>query len=373
MKISFKRKLLVSLLLFILLCLCSLYISSENKMDKLLNLAENGDSNAQFEVALAYRDGYLDVEQDFDKYLEWLNKAASNNNDLAKVLLNSYNLSSTEEKAVYRVNNNFEKTLQLAESGNSYAQYEVGEAYFYGYKVERNFDKSIEWLTKSFNNKNPEAALALAGIIGSGITKQEAEKPSGFFGIEDNAPISSYLFNFSKADKNTQDKVINYEIVAADVPSRKQMYARFRLATHYLYLGNYAQAIKYFTLSADQGYINSIKALYQLYSNDIKIENNPIKEDNFLAYIYGRVISLHYSEKDESGNYKYPKITLYSSLLGLTADPHNLSQQWEFKSDKEVDKVSEFKKLDKIKNKLSEEEFKRAEEIATKHKLPKFR
>lgn len=55
----------------------------------LKSLAESGDSRAQFELAMRYRDGAWGVERNPEFYRVWLEKSAASGNQVARQLLNA--------------------------------------------------------------------------------------------------------------------------------------------------------------------------------------------------------------------------------------------------------------------------------------------
>lgn len=95
----------------------------------------------------AYRDG-KGVPQDLNIAAEWMRKAADKDarwvNELFDILWWINSPESLEEMiAVIR---------PLAESNDPGAMIRLGRAYCNGKGVERNFDKSIEWMRKASNN-----------------------------------------------------------------------------------------------------------------------------------------------------------------------------------------------------------------------------
>ena len=93
---------------------------------KVLEKAENGDTEAQFEMGFRFFEGRSNP-QSYKNAFFWWEKAAA--------------------------------------QGEARAQYNLGFCYLEGIFVDKNQEKAIEWLTKSSNNNNKKAQELLAKII----------------------------------------------------------------------------------------------------------------------------------------------------------------------------------------------------------------
>lgn len=133
--------------------------SSENNIEELKKRAEQGDAEAQYDLALNYEQG-CDVDQNNQKAVEWYMKSAGNGCVMAQRRLAScykagilgleqdyekfmYWSKKAEESILYS-----EKTVGLyaeeAEKGDVKAQYQLGMCYAEGRGVKEDWQKAIE-------------------------------------------------------------------------------------------------------------------------------------------------------------------------------------------------------------------------------------
>ena len=153
--------------------------------EQLEQLANVGDSHAQYIIGTAYRDGGLLIpdtvkaqklleraaEQDLDaaqyalgklylsddadvhdsaKAVYWLKRSADNGNDYAAYRLGKEYLSG--ENVAKDASAAAEYLWQAANDGNAYAQYLLGKLYLMGEGVPKNADASYEWFTAARDN-----------------------------------------------------------------------------------------------------------------------------------------------------------------------------------------------------------------------------
>jgi uncharacterized protein len=55
--------------------------------------------------------------------------------------------------------------VELASSGNSYAQYSIGEMYWFGDGVEINYDEAVKWLCRATDSGSPEGMVSLSNFL----------------------------------------------------------------------------------------------------------------------------------------------------------------------------------------------------------------
>ena len=126
-----------------------------------LDKANQGDLNAQFEVGRMYAEGD-GIEQNYTKAAEWYQKAA-----LRKHAMAQNNLGD-----LYRdgngVRQNFAKAVELYEKAaarnNEYALYNLGMMYERGYGVGRDLNKAREYYEKALAHGNEDAKSAIANL-----------------------------------------------------------------------------------------------------------------------------------------------------------------------------------------------------------------
>ncbi len=127
--------------------------------------AEGGDVQAMMEAALNY--GNLqNPDWSSSKAKEWYQKAAEAGNDEAKVILAKYNLrdyGNTNNKKL-----GFQQLKDYAAQGNTFAMYELGEAYYAGHYVEKDRMEAAKWYRKAAEAGNAKAMNAMAYCYDNG-------------------------------------------------------------------------------------------------------------------------------------------------------------------------------------------------------------
>ena len=120
-----------------LLLLAAPALEAQSGLKHLLKPAKKGDANAQYHLGMAYADAYR-VERDYDKAVEWLEKAAAQ--DHVK------------------------------------AQEYLGKLYYTGLGVEKDLAEAAKWLAMSAESGNPEAQEVLGNMYrdGEGMEQDHA-------------------------------------------------------------------------------------------------------------------------------------------------------------------------------------------------------
>ncbi len=134
-----------------------LYISFEFRTpDSTKNRAENGDKNAQYEMALEYANGSDVVEQDYDEAIKWYTEAAEQGHTMAQFNLGViYNSDEHVERDPYKAVKWWSKA---AESGYAPAQYNLGLMYDSGQGVDRrSTETALKWWKKAADQGLPDA------------------------------------------------------------------------------------------------------------------------------------------------------------------------------------------------------------------------
>lgn len=165
--------------------------------EQLEQLAEDGDTYAQYIIGTAYRDGGLLIP-DADvhnpaKGIYWLKRSADNGNDFAayqlgKEYLSGKNVSKGTSTAAFYLN-------QAANDGNAYAQYLLGKLYLTGEGVQQDTNAAYQLFTKACYSGH-----TYAGMFMDRIDHNEQRPPSVMLSatrllyhmgniFRDNAPI----------------------------------------------------------------------------------------------------------------------------------------------------------------------------------------
>lgn len=143
------------------------YKSGDNyaKAFELYSKAANmGIAKAQYQVARYYYGYYGDVvKEDKNQAIEWLTKASDQGYYEAMEDLSDFILS--DEKIAKRMH---EWLVKRAEKGDDVAQYTLGEEYYWGKFVEKDYAKAFEWALKSAKQGNDNAQFRVAYCYASG-------------------------------------------------------------------------------------------------------------------------------------------------------------------------------------------------------------
>lgn len=195
-----------------------------------LKLAEAGDSNAQFDVGMAFFFGN-GVEQNYITAMKWLTDAAEKN--------------------------------------HIDAQFAIGHMYYYGKGVEVNYTKAIVnfILSASNGNANAQNMLAICYMNGQGA-HQDYNKAIKYFELAAKQGLAQAQFNlgmlyfYGQGINKDIKKAIELFTLAADNGDNDA-----QMVLGELYFDgreveqNYIEASKYFTMAAKQG---NVKAFYNL-------------------------------------------------------------------------------------------------------------
>jgi hypothetical protein len=133
----------------------------EEDIDELIRAAEQGDAEAQCDLANRYEEGE-GVQKDLNKAAYWYGKSAEQGNAnsqfcLASCYSDGSGVEENLEKAVYW----YKKS---AEQGQMYAQNVLGSWYENGYGVEKDREKAVYWYTKSADQGYEDSIKKLKGL-----------------------------------------------------------------------------------------------------------------------------------------------------------------------------------------------------------------
>ncbi|RIA98815.1 hypothetical protein C1645_28437 [Glomus cerebriforme] len=170
--------------------------NNQKELLKLLQLAKNDDSTAQYNLAICYKNGNY-IEINHKKSFKWFLISAENGNsdaqyNLAICYMDGIGIQKDKKKAFdwflkseqneYLFCNNkykkeeFERNLKLAIANGLYAQNYIGYCYQNGKGVNKNKKKAFEWYMKSAENGYAEAQNNLGDCYISGIGTEKDEK-----------------------------------------------------------------------------------------------------------------------------------------------------------------------------------------------------
>ncbi len=207
-----------------------------------LKAAEAGDTDAMFAMGRCYKNGY-GVEEDPDKALAWYQKGEEKEDprciiELGLAYENGYGVEENPHKAV-------EYMTKAAELNYGYAQFKMGDYYFYGYGpcLEDN-KQAVEWYEKAIANGNALAMLRLGEY---------------------------YLYDYDKL--NESEKAFTYFKQAAE----QEFYNEGIGICYEMGIGveeNETEAFKYYTLAANNGNTMSMYRTGLCHYNGVGVKQN---------------------------------------------------------------------------------------------------
>lgn len=227
--------------------------------------AEADDNDAIFALGRCYKEG-IGTEEDWDKALEWFGKGAEKEEsrcltELGLAYENGNGVEENPQKAV-------EYMMKAAEQDYGYAQFKMGDYYFFGCGpcLEDN-KKAMEWYEKAVANEIPMAMLRMGEYyLYDYDSLNESEKAFAYF--KKAAEYEWYseglgiCYEMGIGVEDNETEAFKYYTLAADNGNTTSMY-RTGLC-YYNGVGvkqNYAEAYRWFTDAAGNG---NIAAAYNL-------------------------------------------------------------------------------------------------------------
>jgi len=131
-----------------------------------LPMAQSGDLDAQYNVAIMYETGD-GTKKDSKEAVKWLQKAAEQGHALSRFKLGMMYLNGDSVRQDYFL---AAKYFRLAATFNKNpdAQYRLGELYFNGRGVEHDYAKAIRYYTAAAQNGHAAAQFVLSAMYQEG-------------------------------------------------------------------------------------------------------------------------------------------------------------------------------------------------------------
>lgn len=211
-----------------------------------------------------------------------------------------------------------DETRKAADHGDADAQYRLGESYFYGQGVEKNYEEAVELYRKSAEQGHADALFRLGGCyyFGYGVEIDDMEALNCFRKAAEQSNASAQMglatmyFQGRGVDRNYEEAVKWYRIVADQginagqaglglcyyygLGVEKNYHEAFVLCHNAADLGsaanhciigecyyygrgvekNYEEAVKWYRLAADQGYASAQYNLGYCYYSGHGVEPN---------------------------------------------------------------------------------------------------
>lgn len=151
------------------------YPHTKTEIELLLESAQQGDPNAQFELAMKYYEGSNGVKKDYKKAVKWWRKVAEQGNadaqfNVGLMYANGNGVIKDEAEA-------FKWWHKSAEQGSKDAQLNVGVMYAVGNGVARDEQEAIKWLEKAAKQGEKRAQKILADMKSQAKTSDNVATP----------------------------------------------------------------------------------------------------------------------------------------------------------------------------------------------------
>lgn len=166
------------IIIFLLLFLSSAAWASE--LDEVIQKAEAGDAEAQYELGMICSSG-VGVEMDNVEALKWMLKSADQNLLAAQVAVGDmYNYGTAipwtiehyKNMSLKKIERDLEQAVywygKAAERGDAKAQYELAYIHEYSIGIYRNFDEALRLLHASASQGYPDAQCELGYLYFKG-------------------------------------------------------------------------------------------------------------------------------------------------------------------------------------------------------------
>jgi TPR repeat protein len=295
---------------------------SEKPVQEVLDLATQGDAQAQYITGWRYHHGGDGLTVDYQRAIEWYRKAAEQGYAMAQNQLGLfYNEGLGVEKDPrmalhwYRKAADQDHKTSMANIGNAYyegngvtqdykeaarwyrkaaefgfapAQRLLGEMHFEGKGIPQSDAEGLKWLKKAAENgdKAAQYKLSMRYRQGNGVEKDIIQAGYWYLKVADQGDteaqaflVQSSLICNSKKDNPTWEEYCLFAAGAND-PN-----AQFTLGTYYdsgHYTGkDYRRSAEWFQKSAEQGHILSQSMLGRAYDT-----GRGVPEDDIEAYAW---------------------------------------------------------------------------------------
>ncbi|MCF6241196.1 MAG: sel1 repeat family protein [Bacteroidales bacterium] len=326
-------------LFLILVNLTSFNLFAQNIFEETLALATNGNSEAQYSLAMQYYDGN-GVEQNKLEAVKWLIKSAQKGFLKAQIKLAGMyyggdSIPQNYSKAFYWYH-------KAALKDDPIGIYMTGVSYNYGNGVKRNYKKAYKWLYKAVSGKqvfvNAMVEVSLMYLSGNGVKKDTVK---ALYWMKKAAKLNCSEAQFNMGNFYMQGNVVKMNVDSAYNWYYKAAMQKYppALRMYGLMLINSANdreildiGVEFLTKAADLGDVDAMVDLGNMYLFDTNIgldwelaykliheaaERGNINGITHLGYMYAHGM---YVQKDIQKAIKYYRIA---------ADKNNEMAQFE--------------------------------------------
>lgn len=223
----------------------------DRAIELFINSASGGNVSAMFNLAMIFSDGKY-IEPDKEKSMYYLNLAKDNNYPPAYRLFGIW-YEFGEDDVSKDIDKAIEYYQAAAEFDDAYSNYRLGELFKDINSEYYDVNKAVEHLKKACEAEYPDAYFSLGSLY--------------YFGIEN----------------HTMEEAIELYTIGANNGSGL---AQTALAVHYFETGDRYKAAKYFEMAAEQGSVNAMYRLADMFLFGLGVEKDFLK-----AFKYAQMAS----------------------------------------------------------------------------------
>lgn len=279
------KRMFASLVLALLLSTATAWAES---LAALRQRAENGNSDAQYDLAMCYWKGEEGAPKDNAKAFYWMKRSAEQGDAYAQSWVgyfyeNAYGTARDFGEAAYWYR-------RSADQGNRSAQNNLGECYYYGRGVERSYEKAVSWYKKAADQEFPSACYNLGWCyeMGEGVASnqslaisyyrkaaasgnEDARQRLSKLGLSADGSSTTSASTASTSSSSSGSHVDPSTLANAQSGIDVSQYV---LGQQYFDDGNYEQAVYWWRQAAKQGYGKASLQLGECYYNSLGVDRN---------------------------------------------------------------------------------------------------
>lgn len=271
------------------LIFASLSSSAEGTADaeKILQRANSGEANAQFELGSCYAAGALGLKKDINEALKWLTLAAEQNHAKAQSYLGIILASGATGKRDIAKAQTWRELA--AKNGDATEKWTLGNAYLFGYLVPRDHARALHWIEEAAKLDHPDALAKVIDLYEKlqAVAKTDAELQAY------TQKVDYWKKHFSNLELKSAE---NGNPIAMNAVARKFLKGTDGLPR------NIIKAIYWHKKAADKGNLSSIETLAKMYARGRYVTKNPERAREYFLKI---------AEKDP--NYSLKISSLYAT------------------------------------------------------------
>lgn len=257
-------------------------IAWAESLEMLRQRAENGDRDAQCDLALRYYEGKGGAPKDDGKAFYWAKKSAEQGHADAQSWVGyfyekGYGTEKDSDEAFYWYR-------RAAEQGDRSAQNCLGELYYYGRGVERDFEKAAQWYKKSADQGFPSALFNIGWCYengeGVGINRSLAldyyrkAAAGGDTCARDRLAELGESADYSASTSTTSTSSSHVNSSTLANAQAGDAVSQLVVGRQYFDVGNYEQALYWWRTAAKQGYGKASMQLGECYYNGSGVNRN---------------------------------------------------------------------------------------------------